>query len=234
MRRRLHAYKGRSLSTLTLLIALPILGGCGSVESREGPGDEAALNVNGLEGGTGDGRERAVPSAVPAGTNLTFRLSSSISTETHAEDDRFEATLVNDVTGPDGRTLIAAGTRAIGVVAVSEESPSDADPAVLELRLESIEVDGVSRRLPATTVSAEAASETRASGGESAAKIAVGAAAGAVVGRILGQDRRGALIGAGAGAVAGTALAITTDEGHARINEGSTITVVLDSPLEAS
>lgn len=47
---------------------------------------------------------------------------------------------------------------------------------------------------------------------------------------IIGRDRRGALIGAGA--VAGAAVPVTTNDGHARIDEGSTITVVLDESLE--
>jgi hypothetical protein len=116
-------------------------------------------------------------------------------------------------------------------VAFARESPSANQPAILELRLETLDVGGATRPLVATVIQASTRGETRDSGGETAAKIAVGAAAGALLGRLIGRDRESAVIGAGAGAVAGTVFAVTTDSGHARINEGATVTISLDEPL---
>ena len=93
-------------------------------------------------------------------------------------------------------------------------------------------VSGEPREIHATVTQTAIRSETRDSGGETAVKIAAGTAAGALVGGIIGRDRRGALIGAGAGAVAGTAVAMTTDDGHARMDQGSNLTLVLDESLE--
>ena len=128
--------------------------------------------------------------------------------------------------------MVHAGSRTDGVVAVAQESQSADEPAVLQLRLESLEIGGEARSVRTTIVETEVRSQTRDSGGETAHKIGLGTAAGALVGGIIGRDRRGALIGAGAGAVAGAAVAVTTNDGHARIDEGSTITVVLDESLE--
>jgi hypothetical protein len=203
------------------LLALGLAVGCGPAESADNPDDEAVREE----------AEREETPMVAAGTQMTFRLSQALSTETHATGDRFAATLVGDVRSPSGEILVPAGTRANGVVAFARESSSSDEPAVLELRLESLEVGGETKTLDATVVEAAMSQEARDSGGETAAKIAVGAAAGALLGRILGRDREGAVIGAGAGAVAGTVFAVTTDSGHARIGEGATVTVSLDEPL---
>jgi hypothetical protein len=162
---------------------------------------------------------------------MTFRIAQSLSTESSHAGDRFQATLVGDVSSGAGSVLIPSGALANGVVVVAEESPSSDVPAVLELRLESLEVDGEVRTLRGAVIAADVKSDTRDSGSATAAKVAVGTAAGALVGQIIGRDTRGTLIGAGAGAVAGTAVAVTTNDGHAKIEEGGTLTVLLDEPI---
>ena len=211
-----------SPSFLGSLLALAVVTGCGPAESADNPENEALAEEMARE---------AVP-MVPAGTQMTFRLTQALSTESNTTGDRFSATLVGDVRSPSGEILVPAGARANGVVAFARESPSSEEPAVLELRLESLEVGGETRPFAATVVEASMSQEARDSGGETAAKIAVGAAAGALLGRVLGRDREAAVIGAGAGAVAGTVFAVTTDSGHARIGEGATVTISLDEPIE--
>lgn len=169
--------------------------------------------------------------AVPSGTRMTFRLDESLSTKSTRTGDTFETTLTHDVVSPQGDLLIPMGARARGLVVEAQESQGSDELAVLALRLESVTVDGESHPLKATIVEADASNETRDSGGETAAKVAVGTAAGALLGRIIGRDTKGALIGAGAGAVAGTVFAVSTQDGHAEMHEGSMVTVVLDEPL---
>ncbi len=166
-----------------------------------------------------------------AGTHMKFRLAESLSTKSSLVGDRFQATLTEDVVSPRGEVLVPLGSVAQGVVVQSQESQGSDQPAVLALRMEVLAVRGDSHPIEATIVEAEGSADTRDSGGETAAKIAVGAAAGALLGRIVGGDTEGALVGAGAGAVAGTVFAVTTKGGHAEIGEGSTLTVRLDEPL---
>lgn len=182
----------------------------------------------------------AVPAPEPAhaavfvteGTRMTLRLAERLSTNDNQAGDVFRATVSQDVRSSQGDLLVPAGTPARGIVVQSQESQGSDEPAVLALRLETLELNGESLPLDATIVEADSKSDTRDSGGETAAKIAVGAAAGALVGRIIGKDTKGALIGAGAGAAAGTVFAITTKGGQASIDEGATIAIVLDQPLQ--
>ena len=78
--------------------------------------------------------------------------------------------------------MVHAGSRTDGVVAVAQESQSADEPAVLQLRLESLEIGGEARSVRTTIVETEVRSQTRDSGGETAAKIGLGTAAGALVG----------------------------------------------------
>lgn len=231
-------------------VILALLAGCSPAESSDYPGGTAvteaplanvaetmsddAGSVTGEAGSPVEElvvAEREVP-AIDPGTELRFRIAESLSTESNVSGDQFQLTLLDDLISSTGAVLVSSGSLGQGIVAVAEESQSSDEPAVLQLQLVSLEVDGALRSVVATVVAADIKTETRDSGGEKAAKIGLGTAAGALVGGIIGRDRRGALIGAGAGAVAGTAVAVTTDEGHARIEEGSTVTVVLDERLE--
>lgn len=235
---------------LTSCLTLALVAGCSPAESSDYPGGTAVTEAslaNVAETTSGDAgyvsAETGLPveetvvvepeiRAIDPGTELTFRIAESLSTESNVSGDRFQLTLLGDVISPTGAVLVSTGSAGQGIVAVAEESQGSDEPAVLQLQLVSLEVDGELRSVAATVVGADIKTETRDSGGEKAAKIGLGTAAGALVGGIIGRDRRGALIGAGAGAVAGTAVAVSTDEGHASIEEGSTVTVVMDERLE--
>ena len=230
---------GRRLVILTLMV------GCSPAESSDDPSQQAVTDGEGPETySDAPPSEEArhvselapvpIPSplVVPAGASMTFRLSESLSTESNRAGDGFSGTLVSDLASAEGEVLVPSGSRASGVVVVSQESQSADESAVLELKLESVEVGGEMHPVAASIVATEVRSETRDSGRETAAKIGVGTAAGALVGGLIGRDRQGALIGAGAGAVAGTAVAITTNDGHARIDAGSAVTAVLEEPLK--
>ena len=157
---------------------------------------------------------------VSEGTRMTLRLAERLSTNDNQAGDMFWAIVAADVRSSNGDLLVPAGTPSRGTVIQSQESRGADEPPVLALRLVTLELDGASLPLDATIVEAESKSDTRDSGGETAAKIGVGAAAGALVGGLIGKDTKGALIGAGAGAAAGTVFAVTTKDGHAHIDEG--------------
>lgn len=236
----------------TGLVALAVLAvGCTPAESSEDmlgeaipnleestdPGDQTLESTGSESERTESRAERPEDPAerpvvmVPSGANLTLQLNQSLSTESNQVGDPFGAVLVADVTDSDGRVLIPAGSWADGVVVAAQESSSAEEYAVLELDLVSIQVAGKSVPIQTEITETQVESETRDSGGETAAKIGVGTAAGAIVGGLIGGSRRGALIGAGAGAVAGTAVAVSTDDGHAKIDEGTIVVATLVEPL---
>lgn len=168
---------------------------------------------------------------VPAGTSMTFTVDETISTDDNDVGDQFTATLVSAVTGADGATLIDAGTPSRWTV---REASTEGDSTVLAAQVESIQLDGTWQPVPAQVVSADIQTDSADTGGETAAKIGVGAAAGALIGQILGEDTRSTLTGAGVGAVVGTAFALATEGGSARLPAGSTLTVELTEPLTVS
>jgi hypothetical protein len=150
--------------------------------------------------------------------------------ESHA-GDRFRAHLEDDVLGADGMVLLPRDAVVRGRVLESRESDGSERPAFLTLEVESVVVEGVSHGLRGTVEEVEMEAATRDDGGETAAKVGVGAAAGAILGKILGGDSKDALKGAAVGAAAGAAVALATRDGHATIPEGARLVVRLDEPL---
>lgn len=210
---------------------------CGDAESREAPADEAEAAA---EAATPDAApssetrdaapadEPAAPMMVPAGTSMTFTVDEEISTSSYAVGDRFLGTLTAPVSGAGGDILLEAGTPSQWVVT---QSTTEDGQALLAFALESIDVDGEWVPVTATVAEANLNTDTPDSGGETAAKIGVGAAAGAIIGQILGQDTQSTLTGAGVGAAVGTAVALATRGGSVTLPAGSALTVQLDEPL---
>jgi hypothetical protein len=68
--------------------------------------------------------------------------------------------------------------------------------------------------------------------GKDVQKVAIGAAAGAIAGRILGKSTKATVIGGAAGAAAGAGVAVATANYQGCINQGASIVVRLDAPLQ--
>jgi hypothetical protein len=214
-----------------LLVALAACGE-GEREPGEMPSSEPMTEMEeAAQPGVGQGAIERAATAVPAGTSMTFTVDETVSTDDNEVGDQFTATLQSPVTGPDGRTLIEAGTPSRWTV---QEASTEGDSTVLAAQLESMQVDGSWETIPARVVSADVQTDTADTGGETAAKIGVGAAAGALIGQILGDDTRSTLAGAGVGAAAGTIFALATRGGSAELPAGSSITVELTAPLRVS
>lgn len=169
---------------------------------------------------------------VPEGRTLVFRVEETVSTGSHDVGDEFTATLAEPVLAADGSEAIPVGTTSRWVVTESESESADSDRALLAVALRSVRLDGAPVPIEATVTGTEIQTEPGDSGTESVAKVAVGTAAGAIIGQILGRDTESTLKGAGVGAVVGTVVALTTDDGEARLTPGSTITVRLDESLQ--
>jgi hypothetical protein len=218
----------RCLIVPVALIAAAGFGACSEAESRDAPETDAPASTQ-AEAET----EANAPArhTVPEGTSMTFRIDETISTETHAAGDRFTATLHTNINDVEGAQVISEGTASQWLV--SESTTTDGQ-ALLAVQLESIRVNGAWVPLVATVTEASIDSDQAATGGETAAKIGVGAAAGALIGQILGGDTRSTLTGAGVGAAVGAVVALTTRGGSATLPAGSAVVVQLSEPLVIS
>ncbi len=168
---------------------------------------------------------------VPAGTLLEATMEGELSTGRSSAGDRFFARLDEDVLGPDGLVLLAAGSTLNGRVVESLPSPTADQQAILAVEVESITSGGRTLPLLAEVVELEAEVEARDSDIRTAAKVGVGAVAGALIGRILGNNGKDAAKGAVAGAAAGAAVAIATRDGHAVVRPGARMVLRLSERL---
>ena len=159
---------------------------------------------------------------IPAGQEMDVRLQSTLSSETSAVEQRFEATTAVDLL-QNGRVLVPAGSVVRGVVSNVKKAGRIDREGSLTLSFDRMVVNGreMSIRGMATNVFE--------SGGirEETGTAGVGAGAGAVIGGILGGVK-GAIVGAVIGA--GGAIA-ATDGKDITLPAGSIIRIRLDSPV---
>ncbi len=141
---------------------------------------------------------------LPAGTHVTVRLGSALSSASARPGETWEGTLARDVI-VNGQTMAKAGTPVKGVVVNAKPSGRLKNPGVLSLRLTSISINGTPTAVHTATVTRQGQSHKKSN----AEKIGGGAAAGAVIGAIAGGGK-GAAIGTAAGGAAGTGAAAYT------------------------
>jgi hypothetical protein len=155
---------------------------------------------------------------IPAGTGLTVRVGSEISSGTAKAGDRFDATLSRPVV-VNGKTLARTGAPVRGKVTSAKSSGRLHAPGELTLRLTSVQVNG--RMVPIAThaYSVKGKGHTKSN----ATKIGGGAAAGALIGALAGGGK-GAAIGAGVGAGAGTGVAVATGKEEAVVPAEAALT----------
>jgi hypothetical protein len=160
----------------------------------------------------------AAAQTIPAGTALTVRVGSEISSGTAKVGDRFDGTLARSLV-VNGKTLARAGAPVRGKVTSAKSSGRLHAPGELAIRLSSVQVNG--RMVPVSTRSylAKGKSHTKSN----ATKIGGGAAAGALIGGLVGGGK-GAGIGALAGGGAGTGVAAATGKEEAVIPAEAALT----------
>jgi hypothetical protein len=156
--------------------------------------------------------------SIPAGTRLTVRIDSQVSSKTAQAGDRFNANLTHDLV-VNGQTIAKAGAPARGKVTYVKPSGRLHAPGELTLRLTSVEVNG--KFLPLSTSAFHAKGKSH--GKSNAIKIGGGTAAGAVLGAMFAGPK-GALIGAAAGGAAGTGLAAATGKEEAVVHAETAMT----------
>jgi hypothetical protein len=166
------------------------------------------------------------PVVVPAGTTLTVRLGESVGSKISTPGQSFSATLASAVT-VDGNTVIRAGASARGTVVDAKPLGRFKGGARLELRLNSITVNGTEQRIETSAIS-----RTQKGKGKRTAVLAGGGTAlGAIVGGLAGGGK-GAAIGAVAGGGAGAGGAAFTGNKEIVLPAESALSFKLKAPLE--
>jgi len=165
---------------------------------------------------------------VPAGTTLTVRLGESVGSKISSPGQSFSATLASPVT-VDGNTVIPAGASARGTVVDAKPLGRFKGGALLELRLNSITVNGTEQRIKTSAVSRT----LKGKGKRTAVMAGGGTALGAIIGGLAGGGK-GAAIGAAAGAGAGTGGAAFTGNKEIILPAESALSFRLTSPLEVN
>jgi hypothetical protein len=142
---------------------------------------------------------------IPAGTPVTIRLGSEVTSASAQPGQTVDGTLAKDVV-VNGKTVAKTGAPVKVKVTHAKSSGRLHAPGELTLRLAS--VNGVA--VSSSAVRAQGKSHTKSN----VTKIGGGAAAGAVIGAIAGGGK-GAAIGTLAGGAAGTGVAAATGKEEA-------------------
>lgn len=193
------------------------------------PADNAA--GGGMAPGTnaqvpGTAPELARPVVVPAGTTITVRLADTLSSKSSAEGQPFAGTVVNPVE-VEGKVAIPAGATASGTVVVAHPAGRFKGASLLEVRLNSITINGSPHAIQTATVSRG----QKGKGKRTGVMVGGGAGLGALIGGLAGGGK-GAAIGALAGAGAGTAGAGLTGNRDVTLPAESALSFRLAAPLE--
>jgi BON domain len=162
---------------------------------------------------------------IPAGTQLTVRLSQPLDSERNQVGDTFRGSLGAPIV-IDDETVIPAGADVTGRVAAVQSAGRLAGSSLLTLELTSLSVNGRTYNVQTNQWSRQGKGE----GKDTAIKAGGGAALGAVIGG-LAAGGRGAAIGAAAGGATGTGVAAAKKGQQIKLDSEATLNFLLVNPL---
>jgi hypothetical protein len=151
---------------------------------------------------------------IPAGTKLTVRTSTELTSATAQAGQTWNGTLVNEVRS-GGKVVAPAGSSVSGTIIEAKSSGRLKKPGILSLQVTS--VNGIPVNTDTLTRDGEGHTKSNVT------KIGGGTAAGALIGGLAGGGK-GAAIGALIGAGAGTAGAAATGKREAKIAPETALT----------
>ena len=168
---------------------------------------------------------------LPVGTEIHAALDDSINSRKDTVGRTVTAVVMENITGSDGKTLIAAGSPVRLMVTRLSPARSKGGQGRLRLQVEGI---GIGQEL--RTVKAEVQAvphELRGRGvtAGDAAKVGVGAAGGAVIGKVIGKNTKGAVIGGVIGAAGGAVVASQTAARDVFVKARTPVVLKLTQPL---
>jgi len=210
----------------TLILSLLFALGCNKPSqsnNSQNPDNSQANNTS------PDNSQQAQPVpttvTVPAGRVLTIRLADEVGSKISQPGQTFSGNLARAVE-VDGQVVIPAGARVQGEVVDAKSMGHFAGGALLELKLDSVTVNG--EQLPIRT--ATLTQTTKGKGKRTGLLIGGGAGVGAAIGAIAGGGK-GAAIGALAGGGAGTAGSAYTGNKEIVLPAESAVAFTLKAPL---
>jgi hypothetical protein len=223
-----------SVLVISLLIALAACSSKPAGESANSATDQNAAATSSSGGGNmadstrGTSKRSAAvePVVVPAGTTLTVRLGEAVGSKISSPGQSFSATLASPVE-VGGKTVIPSGAEAKGVVTDAKALGKFKGGAVLQLKLNSIVVNGAEHSIETSAVT----HAEKGKGKRSAVITGGGAAVGAIIGGLAGGGK-GAAIGALAGGGAGAAGSAYTGNKDIVLPAESAVSFKLEAPLE--
>jgi hypothetical protein len=161
---------------------------------------------------------------LPAGTNLSVRISEHLNSEKANVGDSFHGALASAVV-VRGKTLLPKGAAVAGEVVQVERSGRLSRPGELHLALRTVRFSGRTYNVAAETFVIRGESHTKSN----LTKIGGGTALGAIIGALAGGGK-GAAIGAGVGAAGGTGAAAATGKKPAEVESEAVLTWVATAP----
>lgn len=174
----------------------------------------------------GSAAQSSAALTVPAGTVITVRLGETLSSKTSDAGQGFSATVAQPVQ-INGNVVIPSGSAARGTVVAAHPLGRFKGGALLEVRLNSVNVNGNDMNIHTAAV----ARSMKGKGKRSLVMAGGGAGLGALIGGLAGGGK-GAAIGALAGGGAGTAGAAFTGNKDIVLPAESALTFKLTQPLE--
>ena len=228
----------RSRLLLTLAFYLTFSLGCTSKPATDNSGN-ANQNTNATsdnstpssEGDNASSKKRSKevkrqPIVVPARTTITVSLGSALGSKLSQPGQTFTGTIAKDVIA-DNVVAIPRGTTVTGTVVDAKPLGRFAGGAVLSLRMDSVNVNGVDT--PVET--AMRTFTAKGKGKRTAVMAGGGAALGGIIGGLAGGGK-GAAIGLAAGGGAGGAGAAFTGNKDIVLPAESAVAFQLTQPLE--
>ena len=181
--------------------------------------------------GMSPARSTAAMRTLPVGTEINAALDDSIDSRRDSVGGTVMASVSENVTGPDGKTLIAAGTPVRLTITGLTPAKSKGSQGSLVLRVDGVTLNGQLQPMKADVRPVPRELRSRGVTGSDAAKVGVGAAGGAVLGRVLGGSTKGAIIGGVVGAAGGAVVASQTATRDVVVKAKTPVVLVLTQPM---
>lgn len=163
---------------------------------------------------------------VPAGTPLSVRMLTSVSSDSHATGETVTGELANPLL-VQGKTIASRGAQVTGIVADSSKGGKIKGLARISVRMTQLKLDNGKVINLSTSAPVFQAEKTVK---RDVVAIGVASGIGSAIGAIAGKGK-GAAIGAGAGAGAGTAGVLATRGKAAVVPAESVVSFSLRNPV---